>query len=133
MLNLSFHEFMIGDYPDQDLHLYVVRTYNEVLYVGISTSNIWNRWFSARNAHMVQVVGSSWIGNSAIGQAVCENMPESLEWTIELWSLEDCAGFLDDKMFSKGRLNIRDVEPLMIQKLLPKLNVIYNAPRSNRE
>lgn len=67
-------------------------------------------------------------------------MPDSWDWKIQLWTLEDCLRFCADELNPKGRYTIKWLEPIMIQRLRPNLNVIYNlnpgidnTPLSERE
>ena len=111
---------------------------DEYLYVGISTQTIWNRWFGW-NGHIT--VGPRYlVGESSIGRKVVDHLPNSWDWKIQLWTLDDCATFCAEDLNPSGRYNIKWLEPIMIQKLRPSLNNTYNlnpgtdsTPRSQRE
>lgn len=46
MIELTFLEFHEQQYEEQQFCLYVVKNETEdILYVGISTTDIWERWF----------------------------------------------------------------------------------------
>jgi len=80
------------------------------------------------------------VGESEIGQKIVDHLPESWDWNIQLWTLKDCIKFCASDLNKGGTYNIKWLEPIMIQKLRPSLNVIYNLhpgadhePRSERE
>jgi hypothetical protein len=129
MISVRFEEFMNGEYDNKDEahELYVLKNESLVLYVGISTRNIWERWFGSISSHLVRNYYGEWFSTSDAGRAVLENMPVSNDWTIELWTLQDCIDFLGERFAraNKSALSIRYVEPYMIGKLRPSLNVIY--------
>ncbi len=131
MLTLGFDQFMEGKYPDDfqmPFQMYVLRDMIKTLYVGISTRNVWNRWFSDRG-HMTQNVDGRWFGISAIGQHVVENMPSSLQYVIDLWTLQDGLSTFETELrqagYSLERTDIHCVEPIAIQRLRPTFNVTY--------
>ncbi len=133
MLSLTFAEFMDGSYDSKyDVGVYVVKNDVAVLYVGISKSNIWNRWFGVGSwrCHMAQYHDGRWVGNSPIGKYIVSNMPESFAWPIELWRVEDCVSFFGDKIQSLGfrhdRIDIGSAEALLMRHYNPLLNVQGN-------
>ena len=110
----------------------------EILYVGISTQSIWNRWFGW-NGH---IMGNAnyMIGESAVGKKVVNHLPDSWNWKIQLWTLDDSVNFCADVLNPRGRYTIQLVEPFMILKLRPVLNMSYNPnpgidhmPKSEKE
>ena len=126
MTNLLFSDFMTGlyDEPAEDpFMLYVCRDdEGKCLYVGISRSDVFGRWFYGSRAHVRQNIHGEWFGGSPIGKAVCEAMPKSVRtWHIELWGLEE----LRQKFHPKD--GILDVEAKMIHELHPTLNRMCNA------
>jgi len=80
-------------------------------------------------------------GESPIGEKIEYHLPESLNWKIQLWTLKDCVRFCRKELpADKSEVAIHDVEPIMIRKLLPALNVTYNStpgkdttPKSQKE
>ena len=120
--------------------MYVVKNGNgEILYIGISTNNIWERWFGW-GGHMV------WDGKviyteSPIGTKIENHLPDSLKWKIQLWSLKDCLEVCAKELPSDiSEVTIRHMEPIMIRKLSPALNATYNlnpgkdtTPKSKKE
>jgi hypothetical protein len=138
MIELTFQEFHEHKYQEDGFRLYVIKNrHNNILYVGISTNNIWERWFGF-GGHMVWD-GRVIYGESPIGVKIEDHLPDSLRWKIQLWTLQDCIEFCEVPK-DTAILNIRDVEPIMIQKLSPALNVIYNlhpgedaTPKSEKE
>lgn len=129
MLSILFSEFVAGDFDDdaENHQLYVVKAGNEVLYIGITNDLIWNRWFSQGSSHM-QIANGLLKGYSTVGRAIEDNLPESLGWTIAMYTLEDCIRILENdiKQGPWKNVDIRLVENLMIQKMSPSLNVIGN-------
>jgi hypothetical protein len=147
MIELSFFDFHenyhnIRDekFPNDIFQLYVVKNgWGDVLYVGISTIDVWGRWFGW-GGHMCWD-GNVIYGDSPIGVKIENNLPNSLQWMIQLWSLDDCLEYCKSSLPNNGvEMKIEDIEPLMIQKLRPALNVIYNTdpgkdttPKSKKE
>ena len=128
MLDLTFAEFYGANYDDShDVGVYVVKN-GDALYVGMSSSNIWNRWFYGTfRSHMEQDVSGMWYGYSAIGRKIADNMPESWNWHIELWRVEDCVNFFGDYLATVGfrtdRIDVRAAEQILMKHYNPKLNV----------
>lgn len=140
MIEITFREFFEYTYPDDECYdLYILKNgLGEVLYIGISSDNIWNRWFGWRG-HIT--VGPNYlIGESSVGEKLVDHLPDSWNWKIQLWTFENCKAFCADELNPNGRYDIKWLEPIMIQKLRPSLNVIYNLnpgvdnmPLSERE
>lgn len=140
MIELSFLEFHEQQYNEEQFCLYVVKHLSEeTLYVGISTNNIWERWFSW-GGHMTWD-GKVIYGESPIGLRIENHLPDSLQWKIQLWNLKDCLEFCRDQLSEDvSEITIHDLEPLMIRKLSPVLNATYNLnpskntmPRSKKQ
>lgn len=141
MKKMKFEIFKDADnFPDDDdIELYIIKNKRDCLYIGISKSNVWNRWFSGFGSHMFYDARERLCGNSRIGIEISDNFPESYKWTVELWTLEDCLRFLNVpyehikeyrqyvRPGTRIRFDIKDVEPKMIQKIHPKFNVTYNV------
>jgi hypothetical protein len=140
MIEITFREFFEYTYDHEDFYeLYVMKNgLGEILYVGISSENIWNRWFGSRG-HII--VGTNYlVGDTPVGQKVVDHLPDSWNWNIQLWTFEDCKKFCADDLSPNGMYTIKWLEPIMIQKLRPALNVIYNldpgkdsTPKSKKE
>lgn len=126
MVEISFLEFHEQRYPPGLYCLYVMKNgTGDVLYVGISTTNVWERWF-AWGGHMIWD-GNIVYGESPIGEKIENHLPDSLKWKIQLWSLEDCQIFCRVELPNDtSGITIQIIEPIMIQKLSPALNVTYN-------
>jgi hypothetical protein len=127
VIRLKFSEFISGTYDRRgERHVvYVLIAESYVLYVGMSKANIWMRWFGQPASHMFQYSDKQWGYQSPAGEAVVRCLPDSLNWTIELWTAGDCTKFLE-KDKSLERLNpndIHELEWLLIDKLHPVLNV----------
>ena len=131
MIEITFEEFHEYDYYEEGFRLYVLKNgFDDALYVGISRSNIWNRWF-AFGGHMIWD-GKRIFGQTAVGQKIVDHLPDSLNWKIQLWTLEDCIGFCKDILPPLRQYPIEFVEPFMITKLSPILKLTYNLrPRKD--
>lgn len=140
MIELTFKDFYEHKYHEDDFNeLYVMKNgLEEILYVGISSQSVWNRWFGP-NGH-ITATERYMAGNSTVGQKIVDHLPDSWNWKIQLWTFEDCRMFCIDELNPEGRYTINFLEPFMIQKLRPSLNVTYNLnpevdrmPKSERE
>jgi hypothetical protein len=120
MITMTFADFYKTDWDEGEHELYVLKRGSDVLYVGISERGIWNRWFGSWGHIPANGWGERFAGSQA-GRAVLQNAPESANWIMELWTVQDCARFINrpDLRFR----NIRQVEPYMIELLKPSLNV----------
>jgi hypothetical protein len=118
---MTLAEFYAAEYDESyDVGVYVIKNGN-VLYVGMSTSNIWNRWFYGTfRSHLERDGNGRWWGNTPVGRAVASNMPDSWQWKIELWGLRDCAEFFG---YDEKRFDIRSAEQKLMVYYKPKLNV----------
>ena len=126
MIEITFREFFEYEYPHDGFYeLYVMKNgLGQILYVGISSDNIWNRWFGSRGHVMV---GTNYlVGQSSVGQKVVDHLPDSWIWKIQLWTYEDCREFCSEELNPNGRYTIKWLEPFIIQKLHPSLNINYN-------
>jgi len=140
MIELDFLQFHEQKYREKRYELYVLKNgLGDILYIGISKSNVWERWFGW-GGHMMWD-GNVIYGESPIGVKIENHLPDSLNWKIQLWTLEDCIKFcrkeLPGDILEK---TINDVEPIMIRKLSPALNNTYNlnpgkdtTPKSPKE
>ena len=147
MIELTFYDFHehyydIRDekFPDDFIQLYVMKNgLGDVLYVGISTVDVWGRWFGW-GGHVLWD-GNVIYGDSPIGVKIENHLPESLQWKIQLWTLDDCLEYCRNKLPKDySGMTVQDIEPIMIQKLRPALNVHYNTspgkdttPKSKKE
>jgi hypothetical protein len=126
MITLKFKDFMSGKFDDIDAELYVLKNAENILYIGISKRGVWNRWFDNWSSHIGTNYEGKHFGNSPAGREVIENLPASLDWIIELYTLDDCRIILKDEFASMGfcldRVDIRRCENLMIRKIDPPLN-----------
>jgi len=140
MIEITFREFFEYKYREEGFHeLYIMKNgLGEILYIGISEQNIWNRWFGL-NGHIME--GPNFlIGESSVGRKVVDHLPDSWDWKIQLWTLNDCVEFCADELNPDGRYDIKTLEPFMIQKLRSSLNMTYNLnpgidhmPKSEKE
>lgn len=119
MLTMTFEQFYNGDYDDDDANLYVVRYKSEFYYIGISNISIWDRWFNYRMCYDNNLGWISLTGDT-ISRKIISNMPNSMNWNIDLWTLEECNDYLQ-----LNRSNIKRVEPFFIGGLKPSCNYTY--------
>ena len=140
MIEVSFDDFHKQNYEDNGFCLYVIKNgLDDILYIGISTLNIWKRWFGW-GGHMTWD-GNVIFGESYIGTKIENHLPDSLNWVIQLWTLSDCIKFCSTELSGTiSEITIHEIEPIMIQKLSPALNRIYNltpgkdaTPKSRKE
>jgi hypothetical protein len=123
----SFEVYDDGYDEGYDYELYVVKNSVNILYIGISQVGIWGRWFG-HFGRMQRSYDGLWNPTDSVSQEIVENLPASLDWTIELWTVKDLSLFFEDNnplRLSNPRA-IKYYEPRMIQKLKPTLNSIYN-------
>lgn len=126
MIELTFQEFHEQHYQEQQFCLSVVKNARmDILYVGISTNDVWERWFGW-GGHM------TWDGDviydeSPIGVKIQNHLPDSLNWKFQLWTLNECIEFCGKELRSDiSEVTIHEIEPIMIRKLSPALNLTYN-------
>ena len=140
MIELDFLQFHEQKYREKRYELYVLKNgLGDILYIGISQSNVWERWFGW-GGHMMWD-GNVIYGESPIGVKIENHLPDSLNWKIQLWTLEDCIKFCRKELPGDIlKKTIHDVEPIMIRKLSPALNNTYNlnpgkdtTPKSPKE
>ena len=140
MIELTLLDFHEQPYHEQQFCLYVLKNASEdVLYVGISVNDIWERWFGW-GGHMLWD-GIVIYGESPIGIKIENYLPDSLKWKIQLWNLNDCLEFCKEEIpIDNSTITIHDIEPIMIRKLSPALNGTHNinpgkdsTPKSKRE
>lgn len=137
---MQFHEQQYQEEREEGYELYILKNgLGDILYVGISSSNVWERWFGW-GGHMTWD-GKVIYGESPVGVKIENHLPDSLMWKIQLWTLKDCLEFCrKDLPVDTTEITIHDVEPIMIRKLSPSLNATYNltpgkdtTPKSQNE
>ena len=140
MIELDFLQFHEQKYREKRYELYVLRNgLGDILYIGISQSNVWERWFGW-GGHMMWD-GNVIYGESPIGVKIENHLPDSLNWKIQLWTLRDCVKFCKNELPSDtSEITIHEIEPIIIRKLSPALNGTYNlnpgkdtTPQSQKE
>jgi hypothetical protein len=89
MFEITFKDFYELGYEEDAWHeLYVVKNgLDEVLYVGITSQKIWDRWFGW-NGHIF-LSGPILVGRSSVGNKIVDHLPDAWEWKVQLWSLDD--------------------------------------------
>jgi hypothetical protein len=116
---ISFKKFYEYKYPERERYnLYIVWRGKQALYVGISTNNVWNRWFGRLAPH-IRRAGNKWLEDwsSPIGSVVTHNLPASLRWKIEL------------RYYDRS---LKTIESRLINDLRPLFNITY-GPKLNKK
>jgi hypothetical protein len=125
MITLKFKDFMDGNYKDDfEANLYLLKDGEKVLYIGITTQDIWNRWFDSRGSHIFRNSEGDYLGWTDAGKFVVKNIPVSLDWIIELYTPDDCKKILEEEfgIAHVDRFDIRFCESVLIAKFKPSLN-----------
>src|SRR5690349_18734117 len=141
MIALTFRDFYNEKFERKPYSLYLVRDGDVVLYIGISSDYLWNRWFGGGFSHMRLVPtgkGKSvpMSNGSTIANKIEVNYPESAYWTIELWINDDCIEHLskfEDVSFliaCKPR-KTEEIEASMIHHFKPLYNGTHNRGGSD--
>jgi hypothetical protein len=141
MQSMTFKDFMECKYVGANEKLYVIKDSDGIVqYIGISNCNIWNRWFSGYNSHFYGYPDNL-MSTSRISEAIRDKMPDSLGWSILLFTKKDCieycyefikvdfAEFPVSKMTKKeicDNWDMEDFEETIIDMMRPKLNIIHN-------
>jgi hypothetical protein len=125
MIEMNFETFHNGEYQDDGYELYMIKNgFGDLLYIGISQRDIWERWFGF-GGHILWS-GNNATGNSAIGQRIVDHLPNSLNWKISLWSVDNCVTFCKNDFHIPAAPTIKLLEPYMINKLSPIMNQACN-------
>jgi len=120
MITLTFAEFRDGQRDQEDdFELYIIKRNDETLYVGISKQGVWNRWFGSWG-HMPRNIYGEFLYNSGISREIIEHAPQSDNWIVELWTLDDCR-----ELFQNSSLNLQFSEIYMIKRLQPSFNFTH--------
>jgi hypothetical protein len=124
MISVNFRDFLNQNYIDDAYVLYLARnSEDEILYVGMTTENVWDRWFYSSRAHIVKYYDGERFGTTPIGKHIMDNLPASYGWKIELWTSADALDYFklpSGHGYSKSE--IRTLERRMISSFNPKLN-----------
>lgn len=115
-ITISFKSFYNG-YDCGNRNLYIIWRNKQCLYVGISRSDIWNRWFGSLSPHIYSLNNDSF--NSTIGKVISKNYPKSMSWKIEM-------RYIEDKWLNTEEINL-------IQKYRPLFNTTYSPKRNKKE
>jgi hypothetical protein len=124
MLILKFKDFMDQNYQDDAYVLYLSRGgAGEVLYVGMTVENAWDRWFYSQWSHVPRTYKGERFGNTSIGKHIMDNLPASYDWKIELWTPADALEYFKlPSGHGYSKTEIRTLERYMIAKFKPHLN-----------
>jgi len=137
MIQMTINKFYHFKDDSNDFHqLYIIeKPKNHILYIGISKIGIWNRWFG-NSGRMRKNIENKFYSTDSISEKIIENMPESMNWIIKLYTIQDCILELKDELYQKYKHkdfnkfiiinDIEGMEQLFIKKLHPELNVMLN-------
>src|ERR1043165_96031 len=115
-ITITFSQFLERQYPQGKHNLYIIWHGKQALYVGISKSDVWGRWFTTSYSHMY-FAGGVWSGNSPIGTVIQRNFPKSLKWKVEL-------RHYSTSLWSSGE-DLEAAEHRLIVELRPLFNTTY--------
>jgi len=90
--------------------IYMIRDEDVIMYVGQSVD--------------IQKRLQAHIGFDRVGEVICYSLPQSLGWTMELYSLNDCDALLNDCY-----LDVDSAEFDIIVHFKPCLNELYNRDK----
>ena len=132
---MTFKEFAKGEWCDNnkgcEYSLYMVKDGNDALYIGISHDHIYNRWFNPGRAHMpgLRYKISDWCF-STIGRRIADNRPESEQYTIGLFTLDEVRELLQTEIkelnLYSPAMDLEYCEELLIAKMEPFDNTTCN-------
>jgi hypothetical protein len=132
MKSLRFSEFYKGQYTDEGFELYLLKDLaGEIMYIGISRDSIWHRWFGGGPSHMDKGASGKVYGKSYIGEVIERRFPNSWNWVIELWTMDDCLKACEAEFVGRdpGHVGIEGIEPYMIAKFEPLYNITHGGGR----
>ena len=132
MKAMRFLKFYQGDFTDDGFELYIVKdTSNKPMYIGISRDSIWHRWFEGPSSHMGTNPSGKIYGKSRIGEVVERRLPDSWEWSAELWTKQDCVDVCRRELAGRDpdKIDIETLESYMIIKYEPLYNVAHGGGR----
>ena len=129
---LKLSQFYKGEYKDIGYELYFLKDIEGcAMYIGISRGSIWHRWFGGGPSPMgINSTGKIY-GKSYIGEVIQRRFPGSWDWTIELWTKNDCLKACSIEISGKNvdHIEIETIEPYMINKFQPLYNVTHGGGR----
>jgi hypothetical protein len=118
MLTITVDDVLNDKLPDSGwgkFRIYVFRDQDFILYVGKTEQNIIDR--------IEEHLGlSSHREESHVGQLVVDNLPHSLEWCIDLLTLDDCEPVVQHHFAVTHNADVRLTEQAMIREYSPPLN-----------
>jgi hypothetical protein len=130
MKSLKISDFYTGLFVDEGYELYLVKDIEGLLmYIGISRDSVWHRWFGGGPSHMDANPEGKVYGKSYFGEVIERRFPHSWNWTIELWTKEECLSVCKDNFSGRdpAKITIESIEPYMIAKLEPLYNVTHGG------
>jgi predicted GIY-YIG superfamily endonuclease len=134
MLNLTLQEALGKKRDTTNHYLYLYRDGNTIFYVGRSTKPLKRMDEHMKSTHM-----------DDLGKVINTNMPDSLSWIFEMYTLEDCLPlvrqyqqyslvFYKEILQETQRIQYKTIadiaEEVMIEHYKPCLNVLANLSRS---
>jgi hypothetical protein len=125
-ITLTFGQFLKSEYKRDKHNLYIIWKDGLALYVGISKTDIRTRWFTAGYGHMsIARHNKQLTGISPIGRVIQRNLPESLDWAVELRHYSTFSWTDSEKLI--------EAEQRLIHELRPLFNTTYRPPLTEQE
>ena len=126
MKTIKFNDFMNSDYEEDNEQLYIIRS-DKVLYIGKAFLGIHYRWFGSGTSHILKRYNGTYFGNSAIGTEIINNLPTSMDWEIDMYTVDECSDFVHKHFPYYKMFDIDIAEISLIREYKPLLNVIHNS------
>lgn len=126
MQTISVNDVIQNTLPEtgwEKFRIYVFRDGGFIFYIGKTQENIIDRL----EGHL----GLSGRNESLVGKLVEDNAPLSYMWSIDLFTIDDCAAIVRRHYQNAGTIDVDIVESAMILENSPALNRQLNAhPRA---
>ncbi len=92
MIAMTFKDFFQQNYDvgEGNQDLYMFKHGDQLMYIGITSASIWERWFEQADAHFIQDRRGMWCGNSQTGKYIMKHLADAENFIIEFWTDEDC-------------------------------------------
>jgi len=109
---------------EEEQCLYVYRDEDTIFYVGRSIHP-----YTRLLEHLGKGARLPW--PDRVGQIILDNMPESLNWTMEIWELKELITAKEYEQIAMHDVFIQTCEEELIYRLGPCLNAIVNKNGSH--
>lgn len=102
--------------------VYIVRDNDFVIYVGKTTTGV-----STRLQSHCGCGEWGWSGEDSLGCFIRENKPDSDNWKVDIYTVDDCISELRSEKPYYKFFDIDDAEQYFIHLHNPALNIVHNA------